>query len=103
MPQLLLMENVKQLVGENNINGFNKWISVLKGLGYTTCVKVLNSKHYDTAQNRERVFAISFYNKTPLYVFPKEIPLQKKFEDYLEDDVEEKYFLKILYRQKLQK
>ena len=88
------MENVKQLVGENNINGFNKWISVLKGLGYTTCVKVLNSKHYGTAQNRERVFAISFYNKTPLYVFPKEIPLQKKFEDYLEDNVDEKYFLK---------
>lgn len=44
------------------------------------------------AQNRERCFMFSFLGEYN-YHFPQPIPLKKKLKDYLEDDVDEKYYI----------
>lgn len=93
LPQVLFMENVPQVLGEKNLPDFRKWEDYLISLGYTNYIEVLNAKDYGVAQNRERCFMFSFLGEV-YYEFPEKIKLQKKMKDYLEDSVDEKYYLK---------
>lgn len=100
LPQILFMENVPQVHGKANMLDFQKWIDFLESLGYVNYWQDLNAKNYGVAQNRERCFMFSFlgnYN----YSFPEPIPLKKKLKDYLEDNVEEKYYINNEKAQKL--
>jgi site-specific DNA-cytosine methylase len=54
------------------------------------------------AQNRERVFIVSILGEYN-YTFPKPIPLTKRLKDYLEDEVDEKYYLSDKQIAKIQK
>lgn len=92
LPQILFMENVPQVHGKKNINDFEKWLGFLESLGYTNYWKDLNSKNYGVAQNRNRCFMFSFLGNYS-YDFPQPIPLKKKLKDYLEDNVDEKYYI----------
>ncbi len=93
LPQVLLMENVPQVHGSKNIDDFNLWIDFLKSKGYSNFWQDLNAKDYGVAQNRKRCFMVSILgNET--YRFPKPVKLIKRMKDYLEDEVDEKYYLK---------
>lgn len=91
-PQILLMENVTQVHGKANIEDFRQWISFLESIGYQNFWKDLNAKNYGVAQNRNRCFMVSFLGNYS-YDFPQPIPLKKKLKDYLEDNVDEKYYI----------
>ncbi len=69
-PAILLMENVKNLVGKKNKPNFDKWCEYLESLGYKNYWKVLNAKDYGIPQNRERVFMLSFLDGRD-YAFPE--------------------------------
>lgn len=58
-PKYLLMENVKNLIGEKHIDDFERWIEKLSGMGYTSKYKVLNASDFGVPQNRERVMMVS--------------------------------------------
>lgn len=91
-PQILLMENVPQVHGQDNIADFNKWQYSLEKMGYKNYWKDLIATDYGIPQTRNRCFMISIlgdYN----YTFPKPISLKLKLKDMLEDNVDEKYFL----------
>ena len=95
LPKYLLLENVKNLVGKKFKSQFDDWLFYLDQLGYNTYWQVLNAKHYGIPQNRERVFALSIrkdLNET--YEFPKPEVLTKRLADVLENEVDEKYYLK---------
>ncbi len=93
LPQILLMENVPQVHGSKNVNDFNMWIDFLKSKGYSNFWQDLNARDYGVAQNRKRCFMVSLLeNRT--YEFPKPARLTKRMKDYLEDKVDEKYYLK---------
>jgi DNA (cytosine-5)-methyltransferase 1 len=92
LPQVLLMENVPQVHGKKNIEDFEKWIEFLKSKGYSNYWKDLNAKDYGVAQNRNRCFMVSLLGCYD-YEFPQPIPLTKKLKDYLEEEVEEKYYI----------
>lgn len=101
-PKLLLMENVKTLVGKKFIEDFEEWLKVLEELGYNTYYQVLNSKYFDNAQSRERVFAVSILKDIDKgFVFPKNNKITKVLKDILEDEVDESYLIKEKYLQKL--
>ena len=55
----------------------------------------MNSKDYGVPQNRERVFIVSIRKDidTGLFEFPKPFPLEKRLKDFLEKEVDEKYYL----------
>ena len=93
LPQVLLMENVPQVIGKGNINDFREWQYFLESLGYMNYTQVLNAKHYGVAQNRERCFMVSILGEYS-YNFPEPIKLTKTIADYLEDEVEEKFYIK---------
>lgn len=94
LPKFLIMENVKNLVSKKFIGDFQRWIDKLSDLGYTTEWKTLIASDYGIPQRRERVFAVSVRNDRGGYSFPEPMLLEKKFRDLLEEEVEEKYFLR---------
>jgi DNA (cytosine-5)-methyltransferase 1 len=92
LPQILVMENVPQVHGVNNIDDFKNWIRFLELKGYSNYWEDLNAKDYGVAQNRNRCFMVSILGEY-YYEFPKPIPLNKTVKDYLEDEVDEKYYI----------
>lgn len=100
LPQVLLMENVPQVISDANISDFHKWQKFLEDKGYTNYVDVLNAKDYGVAQNRERCFMVSLLGQWN-YKFPQPVPLTKTMADYLEDEVDEKYYINSEKAQKL--
>lgn len=93
LPQVLLMENVPQIHGKSNISDFNKWINSLSNLGYSSYYQDVTSKDHNVPQSRNRCFMVSILDKESKYKFPNPVYLSKRLKDYLEDDVDEKYFL----------
>lgn len=95
LPEYLMLENVKNLVGKKFISQFEAWVKWLDSIGYNTYYKVLNAKHYGIPQNRERVFAISIRKDidTHGFTFPEAILLATRLKDILEKNVDEKYYL----------
>ena len=92
LPQVLLMENVPQVHGADNVEDFNKWQLRLEELGYKNYWQDMIATDYGIPQTRNRTFMVSIlgdYN----YTFPKPIPLKLKLKDMLEENVENKYYL----------
>lgn len=100
LPQVLLMENVPQVHSKANMSDFQKWIDFLESRGYSNYWKDLNAKDYGVAQNRLRTFVVSLLGEWN-YKFPQPIPLERKLKDYLEDEVDEKYYINNEKSQKL--
>lgn len=92
LPQILLMENVPQVHGSDNVEHFNKWQLALERLGYKSYFQDLIATDYGIPQTRNRCFMVSILGEYS-YTFPKPIPLKLKLKDLLEEEVDEKYYL----------
>lgn len=92
LPQILLMENVPQVHGSDNVEHFNKWQLALESMGYKNYFQDLIATDYGIPQTRNRCFMISILGDYS-YTFPKPIPLKLKLKDLLENEVDEKYYL----------
>lgn len=90
-PKYLMMENVKNLVGSDNIENFKKWIEWLKSVGYNTKWDVINAKNFNVPQNRERVIAISSTDNLDNFQFPTGNTNIVDISTILECDVDVKY------------
>lgn len=94
LPKYLILENVKALVSKKFITQFEEWLSWLDDLGYNSYWQVINAKDCGIPQNRERVFVVSIRKDIDKgFAFPLPQPLQCTMNDFLEENVEEKYFL----------
>ena len=92
LPQILLMENVPEVVGDKNIRDFAEWIAFLDRLGYKSKYQILNAKNYGIPQNRARCFMVSWLGDF-FYDFPEPVKLTRNFADMLESEVDTRYFL----------
>lgn len=98
-PKYVIWENVKNLLSKKHKHNFDNYIEHMKNLGYESYYKVLNAKDYGIPQNRERVFTISVRNDHVLFYsinslgFPKPFELKKTLKDFLEDNVDESFYL----------
>lgn len=102
LPQVLLMENVPQIHGKKNLADFNSWIDFLKSKGYQNFWQDLNARDYGIPQNRVRCFMVSILSDGYVgYEFPKPVELKTVMKDYLEDSVEEKYYINSAKAQRL--
>lgn len=91
-PKYVVWENVKNLLSEKHSHNFVKYLERMESLGYTNSYEVLNGKDYGIPQNRERVFVVSIY-QGGWFIFPKKQQPKMKLKDFLEEDVDKKYFL----------
>lgn len=95
LPQVLVMENVPQVHAEQNKADFDSWLDYLRKRGYQNFWKDLNAKDYGVPQNRERCFCVSVLSSDFIdYEFPEPILLKTVMKDFLESDVDEKYYIK---------
>lgn len=93
LPQILIMENVPAVHSKKFKTDWDKWLLVLEDMGYKNYWSDMNAKDYGVPQSRNRAFMISILNKNAKYEFPETIPLNTCMKDYLEQEVDEKYYL----------
>ena len=93
LPEWLMLENVKNLVGKRFMPQFQDWLDFLEDLGYTMKWKILNAKDYGIPQNRERTFAVSYLGKENKFEFPEPVKLKKRMKDFLEKQIDSKYYI----------
>ncbi len=97
LPKYLIFENVEALSTKKFIRLFNEWQLTLSRLGYTNFTQVIDAAKvgYPTPipQHRERLFMVSILNCDKAFYFPEEQPLFECLMDYLEIDVDKKYYL----------
>ena len=91
-PQILLMENVPEVIGKDNVKHFNKWLDKLESLGYTNFFSLLNAKDFGIPQNRKRCFMISLHGEYA-YDFPLKLKLKYRLKHFLKKQVPERYYL----------
>ena len=95
LPEVLLMENVPQVHSKKNKADFDAWLSFLSSKGYHNFWKDLNAKDYGIPQNRNRCFCVSVLVPNYVeFVFPNPVPLRLVMKDFLENEVDEKYYIK---------
>ena len=93
-PRHLVFENVGGLVSNKFIDLFQRWQVRLNGYGYTNFAQLMNAKDYGVPQNRLRIFMVSILDCTRAYYFPKPFKLERRLKDVLEQNVDERYYLK---------
>lgn len=94
-PKIAIAENVKHLISKRFKNEFKAILEELDQAGYNNYWKVLNAKEHGVAQNRDRVFIVSIRKNIDngMFEWPKTEGLTTRLLDYLEDEVDESYFL----------
>lgn len=107
-PEVLLLENVKNLRSHDRGNTWKTIVRTLDELGYTIFAQVIDAQHY-VPQHRERIFIAGFrrdlYGDDPPFEFPQQPPAPApKFRDILEPacSVPPRYTLSDLLWQYLQ-
>ena len=94
LPDVLLMENVPQVHAEKNEAEFDSWLEFLRGKGYQNFTRDLNAKDFGIPQNRDRCFCVSLLGEDFLdFQFPEKMELNFVMRDFLEEEVDEKYYL----------
>jgi DNA (cytosine-5)-methyltransferase 1 len=93
-PKVFIYENVQGLLSHDKGQTWQVMKRIFDSLGYSIFHHVLNSKNFGVPQNRNRIFVIGFRNKIKSFQFPQPIPLESTMQDYLEDYVDSKFFLK---------
>lgn len=96
-PEVVFLENVKNLKGHDNGNTFKVINESLEASGYSVAAKVLNASEYgNIPQNRERIYIIGFKNPdaNARFQWPEPIPLTTKLSDLIDfrRKVEPKYY-----------
>jgi len=96
-PQVVFLENVKNLVAHDNGNTFNVIVEALEQNGYFVKYQVLNGKNYgNVPQTRERIYIVGFNDENAFnnFAFPEPIELTTKLADVIDFDLEvaDKYY-----------
>lgn len=95
-PKVFIYENVRGLLSHDEGNTWKTMKQIFSDLNYDFHTKVLNSKDFGVPQNRERIFVVGFRKDLKLekeFNFPTPIPLEKKMQDYLVENVPGSYYL----------
>lgn len=96
-PEIIFLENVKNLVAHDNGNTFMTILDELKNAEYQVKFAVLNAMEYgNIPQNRERIYIVAFKNieQSKNFDFPLPIKLTSKLTDIIDfnSKVDDKYY-----------
>ena len=76
LPRVIFIENVKNLVGHDNVNTYKVIRETLESYGYHLKTMVLNACEYgNIPQNRERIYIIGFLNEEDFDNFKQISPI----------------------------
>ncbi len=94
-PRFFIYENVKGVLSHDNGQTWQTMKNVFEDTGYKFKDFIFNAKDFGIPQHRERLFVIGFKDEKDFKRFeePKKTKLKFTMENFLEDIVEEKYYL----------
>lgn len=94
-PKVVIWENVRNVLSARHRKNFDRYIERMKDLGYKSYYDILNAKDYGIPQNRERVFTVSIRSDLDngSFFFPRKKPLQTCLKDYIDDEVDDKFYI----------
>ena len=93
-PKVFIFENVRGLLSHDQGKTWRVIQDVFHSLGYRINSQTLNSKDYGIPQHRERIFVVGFRDKKVEFDFPEPIQLETSMQDFLEDYIDSKYYLR---------
>lgn len=92
-PKVFIFENVKGLLSASGGEIFKRWIEELNNLGnYKISYRILNSKDFGVAQNRERVFILGSQEGLDIGEFQFPTFPEVRLGSVLEKEVANKYY-----------
>lgn len=93
-PKVFIYENVPGMLSHDSGNTFRIITEIFNSLGYQWKMELLNSKNYGIPQNRNRLFIVGFRKDLKIhnFKFPQYIELRTKVKDFLEENIDKKYF-----------
>ena len=96
-PSVVLLENVKNLVGHDKGRTFSIIRNSMQSLGYEIHHKVMNACDYgDIPQNRERIYVVGFLDSgiSDCFKFPDKVQLETTIGDIFdfEERVDDRYY-----------
>jgi len=98
------LENVRHFKHHDNGRTWATVKDVLRNdLDYKIYDEILNAKYFGVPQNRPRFFVAGFKEKTVAFDWPKENRKPVRLKDFLETNVETKYYLGQQYLESLKK
>lgn len=86
-PEVVFLENVKNLRSHDKGNTFNVITGKLEALGYTVTSEVLNASEYSNIpQNRERIYIVAFKDSAVAkrFEFPGKLPKKQNVAEFLD-------------------
>ena len=92
-PRVVIWENVKNVTSKHMIANFNRYISEMSKMGYTSSFECINAMEFGLPQKRERVITVSILGNES-FTFDDLIRTEAKhIKEYLQDDedVSEEY------------
>ena len=95
--KIVVLENVKNLVKHDKGNTFKRIVQELTDLGYDLHYQIFNSADYGIPQRRNRIYIVGFLKEyfpdTTKFKFPEPFELTTTTQDFLDKNVDKKYFL----------
>ena len=94
-PKAFVFENVTGLLTHDKGRTWNVIKEVFESLNYRVNYDVLNAMDFNLPQLRRRLFVVGLRSDLDVgeYIYPTPVPLTHKSTDYLENYVENKYYL----------
>lgn len=95
-PKVFIFENVTGLLNHDNGKTWKIIQEVFTSLNYHIKFKVMDSQYYGLPQMRKRVFVVGINNSIDYkqeFEFPEHVELTDKASDFLDEEVDDKYYL----------
>ena len=93
-PKVFLYENVPGMLSHDDGKTWKHIQDVFDSLGYKIFKALLNAADFGVPQNRKRLYVVGFKNKKTDFKFPESKELKITLKDYLDSEVDIKYYLK---------
>lgn len=92
-PKFIIFENVAMITSKKFKDTLDLFKKDLINLGYTLYDDILTATDFGIPQIRKRYFLIGILNNQKNFIFPRGIENDIVLNDFLEDEVDEKYYL----------
>lgn len=95
-PKVFIYENVKGLLTHDQRRTWATITNIFERLNYTIYHRVLDAQDYGLPQMRARIFVVGIRNdivNRDTFQFPEPVHLTKTSTDFLDDNVDNKYYL----------
>lgn len=96
-PKVFIFENVTGLLNHDGGKTWEIIQNTFKELNYKIKFDTLDAQYYGLPQMRKRIFVVGIHNdlKCDDFSFPHKVELKHNAEEYLEKEVDDKYYLPI--------